>query len=177
MSGTNTGNVALATTGNVGIGTIGPTAKLEVAGQVKITGGSPGTGKVLTSDGTGLASWQSAGSSGGGLTGNTGTLAGTNFVGTTDGIDVVFKRNNIESMRLSGASGNLITTADALINGVTVGRGGGNIATNTANGYQALYANTTGYQNTANGLAALTSNTTGYFNTANGVNALQNNTI
>jgi hypothetical protein len=35
-------------------------AKLEVAGQVKITGGEPGEGKVLTSDGDGLASWQTA---------------------------------------------------------------------------------------------------------------------
>jgi hypothetical protein len=45
--------------GNTGIGTQDPTAKLEVSGQVKITGGSPGTGKVLTSDGVGLATWQS----------------------------------------------------------------------------------------------------------------------
>ena len=45
------------TTGNVGIGTISPTAKIEVAGQVKITGGSPAAGKVLTSDSSGLASW------------------------------------------------------------------------------------------------------------------------
>ena len=44
--------------GNVGIGSTDPTAKLEVAGQVKITGGSPGAGKVLTSDAVGLASWQ-----------------------------------------------------------------------------------------------------------------------
>ncbi len=29
-----------------------------MGGQVKITGGSPGTGKVLTSDASGLASWQ-----------------------------------------------------------------------------------------------------------------------
>jgi hypothetical protein len=43
---------------NVGIGTITPAAKLEVAGQVKITGGAPGAGKVLTSDANGLASWQ-----------------------------------------------------------------------------------------------------------------------
>ncbi len=43
--------------GNVGIGTASPTAKLEVAGQVKITGGSPGAGKVLTSDAEGLGQW------------------------------------------------------------------------------------------------------------------------
>ncbi len=47
------------TSGMVGIGTMTPGAKLEVAGTIKITGGSPGAGKVLTSDATGLASWQS----------------------------------------------------------------------------------------------------------------------
>lgn len=48
---------------NVGIGTTTPGAKLEVAGQVKITGGTPGAGKVLTSDANGLATWETAGSS------------------------------------------------------------------------------------------------------------------
>jgi ribosomal protein S6E (S10) len=43
--------------GNVGIGTTAPAAKLHVAGQMKITGGSPAAGRVLTSDATGLASW------------------------------------------------------------------------------------------------------------------------
>lgn len=45
--------------GNVGIGTVAPAAKLEINGQIKITGGGPGAGKVLTSDVSGLASWQS----------------------------------------------------------------------------------------------------------------------
>lgn len=44
--------------GNVGIGTLTPTAKLEVNGQLKITGGVPGVGKILTSDASGLATWQ-----------------------------------------------------------------------------------------------------------------------
>ncbi len=47
--------------GNVGIGTPNPGAKLEVNGQVKITDGSEGAGLVLTSDASGLASWQAAG--------------------------------------------------------------------------------------------------------------------
>ncbi len=42
----------------LGIGVASPTYALEVAGQVKITGGSPGAGKVLTSDASGIATWQ-----------------------------------------------------------------------------------------------------------------------
>ena len=53
----------ISSAGDVGIGTITPGAKLEVAGQVKITGGTPGAGKVLTSDASGLASWQTPTSS------------------------------------------------------------------------------------------------------------------
>jgi hypothetical protein len=52
--------IVLKDGGNVGIGTSTPDEKLEVAGQVKITGGSPGVGKVLTSDADGVASWQAA---------------------------------------------------------------------------------------------------------------------
>ena len=53
-------NIILANNGgNVGIGTVNPTAKLEVSGQVKITGGAPGLNKVLTSNAAGLATWQS----------------------------------------------------------------------------------------------------------------------
>ena len=43
----------------VGIGTSTPGAKLEVNGNIKIDGGSPAPGKILTTiDGTGLATWE-----------------------------------------------------------------------------------------------------------------------
>lgn len=69
--------------GSIGIGTTTPGAKLEIAGQIKITGGAPGVGKVLTSDAAGLATWGSG--SGWGLTGNSGTTS-VNFIGTTDNV-------------------------------------------------------------------------------------------
>ena len=43
---------------DVGIGTTAPDAKLDVNGQLKIRGGVPGGGKVLTSDALGLATWE-----------------------------------------------------------------------------------------------------------------------
>ena len=76
----------------------------------------------------------------------------------------------------TGAFTTLTASADARISGITVGLGGGSVASNTAVGYQALFSNTTGYQNTANGLTALYSNTTGYQNTANGMQTLVHNT-
>jgi hypothetical protein len=57
-------NRLVVTNGKVGIGTTEPTATLEVAGQIKIKDGSQGAGKVLTSDGGGLASWQTAAAGG-----------------------------------------------------------------------------------------------------------------
>ena len=59
-------------------------------------------------------------------------------------------------------------TADAAINGVKVGRGAGNITTNTAVGGFALNANTTGSGSTATGYFALKDNTEGLANTAIG---------
>jgi hypothetical protein len=50
--------------GRVGIGTSNPTATLDLNGSLKITNGSQGAGKVLTSDASGNATWQSP--SGGG---------------------------------------------------------------------------------------------------------------
>jgi hypothetical protein len=80
-------------------------------------------------------------------------------------------------MPLTKATTNVVNLdKDTLINGLTVGKGGGNIANNTAIGRRALEANTTGDQNTASGYSALQLNTTGDYNTAVGVNALPFNT-
>jgi hypothetical protein len=49
---------------NVGIGTNTPQAKLDVNGNVKITDGTQGAGKVLTSNVNGEASWQPNNSNG-----------------------------------------------------------------------------------------------------------------
>jgi len=51
-------NIAAAQSGNVGIGTTTPTAKLHVNGTIKITDGTQGAGKVLTSDASGKGTWQ-----------------------------------------------------------------------------------------------------------------------
>ncbi len=77
--------VILKTSGNIGIGTSAPGAKLEVAGQVKITGGTPGAGKVLTSDAAGLASWQAlVGGLPGGASGQTLRHDGTAWIANSN---------------------------------------------------------------------------------------------
>ena len=44
--------------GKVGINTTTPTTTLDVNGQLRIRGGTPGAGKILTSDANGVATWQ-----------------------------------------------------------------------------------------------------------------------
>ena len=80
-------------------------------------------------------------------------------------------------MPLTKATTNVVNlNKDTFINGLTAGRGGGNISTNTALGINALLSNTTGTSNTATGSNALRLNTTGINNVAVGVQALENNT-
>lgn len=65
--------------------------------------------------------------------------------------------------------------SDLKINGITAGKGAGNIASNTVLGINALTTNTTGIENIAIGNSALKNNSTGGNNTAIGVSALNNN--
>jgi len=75
---TKTDHVRIMYNGNVGIGTTSPTAKLDVEGNVKVADGTQGSGKVLTSDANGLASWQTPAGGGG------------HFVGESYGGGIVF---------------------------------------------------------------------------------------
>jgi hypothetical protein len=61
-------------------------------------------------------------------------------------------------------------------NNITIGRGGGNIASNVTIGSQSLQSNTTGILNSAVGTNVLSSNTTGGYNTSVGANSLSSNT-
>jgi hypothetical protein len=63
LNATNTFSATQIMTGNLGLGTNSPTARLHVNGQVRITGGSPAAGKVLVSDAAGTAAWGPAKSS------------------------------------------------------------------------------------------------------------------
>jgi hypothetical protein len=68
-----------------------------------------------------------------------------------------------------------ITSSGATIQGLTVGKGGGAVSTNTAVGVSALAANTSGVDNTAIGSQALLT-ATAEANTAFGARALKNTT-
>ena len=199
-------------TGYAGIGTVNPTEKLEVMGKVKATGlilsnlkNNAALDSVLTTDTLGNLKLKSLGavlaSSGWGLTGNAGTTPATNFIGTTDNNDIVFKRNGIKSGLISAdniAFGiNNLSVNTTGVRNVAIGTnslaanttGNYNVAngantlpvntsghTNVATGDGALNANTSGHTNAATGAYALLSNTTGISNTATGTQALSSNT-
>jgi hypothetical protein len=106
----------------------------------------------------------------------------SNYAKTIQTIDTAFLKSQLATklsliVPYTGATAGVNLGAfDLLVNGLSVGKGGGNISSNTAIGNKALYANTTGTNNTANGVGALLNNTSGGFNTANGSLALQLNT-
>ena len=178
-----TGYAALTTkmvidnTGNVGIGTASPAVKLAVydssTPKIHLQNTSSGT---LISDGFQLA------------------LSGTNgYLWNYENGSMLFGTNATERMRIA-ASGNVLinTTTDAgykldvsgdarisediLINGVSIGKGSGNVTSNTRVGNGALSSNTTGGNNTAFGQSSLQNNTTGAGNVASGQYSLYFNT-
>lgn len=101
------------------------------------------------------------------LLGNAGTTAGTNFLGTTDSQDLIFKRNNIQSGKISTTNTSL--GVNSLAPATSRNR-------NTAIGTEAMYLNVNGDDNTAIGYQALRTGTDGVRNVAIGNNTLMDNT-
>jgi Chaperone of endosialidase len=193
----NTGlnKIVVSPNGNVGIGDFSgtnnsPTAKLEVDGVntntsglkfTRLTAASPtSTGQALGVDSSGnvvtiaggggscATCFVNGGNSFGGLT----------SLGTSDNNSLSLKTNNIEKLKILNtvnANNQILTISggDALINGLTIGKGSNNSYGNTAIGESALAFNIQGYANTGVGFSALKSNLGSNHNTALGWQALQ----
>ena len=136
------------------------------------------TGSSLTSVGT-ITSGVWSGTAVAIQKGGTGlTTVGTNGqVLTSNGTSITWATASGGSgVPYTGATGAVDLGAyDLKVYGLTIGRGGGNVDGNTANGNMSLYSNSSGYSNTAYGSASLYSNTSGSLNTANGFRSLYSN--
>lgn len=168
-------------------GPTGATGSQGIQGNNGATGATGATGTAGSNGATGatgadgaLNAWS--------RTGNSGTVDGTNFIGTTDNKPFNIRVNNQKAGRVGiGADGSVFLGYQAGSNddlsdnrNTFIGFQAGNAntigSTNTANGYRALYSNTAGQSNTAHGYHTLYYNTTGEYNTANGAYALFTNT-
>ena len=155
-------------TGNVGIGTTTPAAKLDIAGTIKITDGTQAAGKVLTSDANGLASWQTVGSSTGWtLAGN--TVSSSDFIGTINNLPFNIKVNSV-------VSGTINPTSNNTFFGYGGGKSNPTGTKNSGFGDSALDSNTSGNNNAGFGFNTLTNNLAGSDNTAFGYQAMNSNT-
>lgn len=178
---------------NVGIGTTTPLDRLHVVGNIRMVDGNQAAGKVLTSDANGTATWATAATSGWGLSGNTG-IGATNFVGTTNDADLIFKRFGTEAGRVSTTntffglqSGSVATGINNTYMGFSAGRdniaghenvfigrlAGGN---GTSGSHGVMIGNGAGILNTADqntfiGSFSGNGNTSGVNNTALGYSA------
>ena len=109
--------------------------------------------------------------------GNSVQIAGQGATNAAGGSNTQVQYNS--SGALAGSanmtfSGTALTLAnDASISGLTVGKGGGAVATNTAVGVSALGANTTGQYNTVIGYQAASTETANTYLTAIGYQALK----
>ncbi len=106
-----------------------------------------------------------------GILGNSGTVDGVNFLGTTDNIPFNIRANNQKAGRIEISS----STANTFY-GYLTGNSNSTGTYNTANGYRAFINNTSGGFNTVMGYQSLFSNLTGVYNTSIGVQSLYSNT-
>jgi len=105
------------------------------------------------------------------ITGNSGTTAPSNFLGTTDNAPLLIKVNNFPAGRID-ADLNL-NTYWGMKTGTFIHKD--TATANTAIGAYSQYTNATGWGNSSNGYSALYATTTGDLNTAMGAYALYHN--
>ncbi|GGB14702.1 hypothetical protein [Puia dinghuensis] len=103
------GNVAIGQTSDNG-NLLQVNGNLWATGLVLPTGAA--AGKVLTSDGNGNATWQTAGSSSGWVLGGN-TVGAVKTIGTIDNYDLPIITNNTERMRITATGGVCINTTNA----------------------------------------------------------------
>ena len=132
--------------------------------RLQITSGTVAAGNVLTTDSLGFGTWEPIPSGGWSLTGNAGTVDGTNFIGTTDAIAFNVKVNGLLSGRLDPYTDNTYWGYQAGI--TTTG------IYNTVVGAHSAQSNTTGVLNTVVGWHANSESITGSGNTVVGEEAL-----
>lgn len=107
-------------------------------------------GSTITGNGTINSPLVSAGGGGSNwtLTGNAGTTAGTNFLGTTDAQDVVIKRSNAQTARFYSDRLSIGIGAGNTVDGVFIGNNAGGAASGTQSGSSVFIGVAAGNNNT-----------------------------
>ena len=140
------------TGGFVGVGKATPMVELDVSGSLSVSGNFVIGGSTVT---TGQSTFETV-----------------NIVSTAQSTSETTGAITVAGG--AGIGGNV--NVGGLINSLRVGRGSGNVESNTVFGAKVLEQNTTGSNNTAIGWENLRSNTTGSNNTAIGFDSLSQNT-
>lgn len=147
--------IRIDTVGNIGFHTISATKAFQVNSYAGyFTGGGHAKDSLSFCDSMMVRRITATLPTAWGLTGNSGTSPGTNFIGTTDNVGLVFKINNsaagIMTPSLSNCSFGYLT-----LQSITSGQ------YNTSIGQEALRNMNTGDKNTGIGYGSLHSNSTG----------------
>jgi len=158
--------------GNVGVGTMDPTARLHVNGNLRLSDGTQAAGRILIADALGNASWTNPTN----ISDGDWTINGTNMYSNVSGNVGIGTTNPEAKLHVVGHIWQMGTGQS-----VFLGEGAGanddlSLNRNVFVGTLAGYSNTSGDRNTAVGFLSLNSNTTGLMNTAVGFQSLYYNT-
>ncbi|HPQ35821.1 MAG TPA: tail fiber domain-containing protein, partial [Tenuifilaceae bacterium] len=128
---------------NVGVGTTSPTAKLDVDGTIRIRGGSPYTGMVLTSDASGLGSWQAPYYS-------NWTVSGNNIYNSNSGyVGINIASTDMQSNLVVRQTANPLSGNRILLNSLAADFRQNSTSLNYASGVKFTVGNTSLYTGTA----------------------------